>query len=285
MSNLVYYNGELLARDIMSVDMEDRGYQFADGVYEVIAIYQGRAFQLREHMERLVFSASEIDIETEAAPELIEAAQVYLDKAGYNDKDGKLYVQVTRGVAPRSHAYPDNMDPVVLMKAGPLNANPDHYFQEGVKIITLGDERWSRCYIKSIALLPNILVKKKAKQAGAYEGVMIRDGFVTEGASSNLFIVQDGVLVTPPATNYILNGITRRTVIEQLAPQLGLVVQEKSIPFSALLKADEVFLTGTTTEIMPVVKINDQVISPGAPGEITLQLYQEFSKLTKGPRR
>ena len=280
MTDKIYYNGDIIKREDAKVDIEDRGYQFADGVYEVVAFYQGEPFTLEEHMERLVFSAGEIDIETPSAETLIKEAKNYMQETGYADRNAKLYVQVSRGVAPRSHAYPDGLEPVIIMKAGPLNPNPEEYFQEGVKIITLPDERWSRCYIKSIALLPNILAKKKAKQADAYEAVMSRDGFITEGSSSNIFIVENDTIITPPATNYILNGITRQTVIDRLAPELGYEVIEESIPYYTLLKAEQVFLTGTTTEIMPVVQINDKVVGDGKVGAETKEIFNAFRELT-----
>ena len=280
MADKIYYNGNIIKREDAKVDIEDRGYQFADGVYEVVAFYQGEPFTLEEHMERLVFSANEIDIEISSAETLIKEAKNYMKETDYADKNAKLYVQVSRGVAPRSHAYPDGMEPVIIMKAGPLNPNPEEYFQKGIKIITLPDERWSRCYIKSIALLPNILAKKKAKQADAYEAVMTKDGFITEGSSSNIFIVENDTIITPPATNYILNGITRQTVINKLAPELGYEVKEESIPYYTLLKAEQVFLTGTTTEIMPVVQINDEVVGDGKVGAETKEIFKAFRELT-----
>ena len=280
MSGKIYCNGNIVDRENAKVDIEDRGYQFADGVYEVVAFYHGEPFTLNEHMERLVFSASEIDIELPPAEILIKEAKNYIKETEYADKNAKLYVQVSRGVASRSHAYPDGMEPIIIMKAGPLDPNPEKYFQEGVKIITLPDERWSRCYIKSIALLPNILAKKKAKKAGAYEAIMTRDGFITEGSSSNIFIVEDETIITPPATNYILNGITRQTVINRLAPELNYEVKEESIPYYTLLNTDQVFLTGTTTEIMPVVQINDKVVGNGKVGKETKEIFEAFRELT-----
>ncbi|MFW6229714.1 MAG: D-amino-acid transaminase [Halanaerobium sp.] len=280
MTEKIYLNGKIINRENASIDIEDRGYQFADGVYEVVAFYQGEPFTLKEHMERLVFSASEIDIEIPPADILIKEAKDYLAETDFADKNAKLYIQVSRGAAPRSHAYPDEMEPIIIMKAGPLNPNPEKYFEEGVKIITLPDERWSRCYIKSIALLPNILAKKKAKKSGAYEAVMTRDGFITEGSSSNIFIVEDDTIITPPATNYILNGITRQTVINKLAPKLGFKVNEESIPYYTLLNSNQVFLTGTTTEIMPVVQINDKVVGNGKVGAETKAIFEAFRELT-----
>lgn len=280
MGNKIYFNGNIINREDAKIDIEDRGYQFADGVYEVVAFYQGEPFTLNEHMERLVFSASEIDIEIPPAETLIKEAKNYINETDYADRNAKLYVQVSRGVASRSHAYPDDMEPIIIMKAGPLNPNPEKYFEEGVKIITLPDERWTRCYIKSIALLPNILAKKKAKKAGAYEAVMTRDGFITEGSSSNIFIVEGDTIITPPATNYILNGITRQTVIHKLAPELGYKVNEESIPYYTLLNSNQVFLTGTTTEIMPVIKIDDKIVGDGNVGLETREIFEAFRELT-----
>lgn len=276
MSNKVYINGDFISREEASVDIEDRGYQFADGVYEVVNSYRGKPFKMKEHFDRLKASAEALDINYDNydllysdAEKLVKDSQ--LDMA-------KLYIQITRGTEPRSHAYSDGLSANVVMTVSQLVQNPDKYYTEGAKAITVPDERWPRCYIKSISLLPNILAKKEAKRAGAFEAIQVRDGFVTEGTSSNLFIVQKGEVITPPATNYILNGITRRVVIAE-AKHLGYVVKERSIPLQELYNADEVFLTGTTTEVMPVVEIDGRRIGNGRPGRVTVDLYNRYREL------
>ena len=281
MNQKIYVNGEMVPRQEALVDIEDRGFQFADGVYEVIAVYQGEPFKLREHLERLVFSAAELEISCPGIAELQKETEDYLTSIGLGDEDASIYIQLTRGVCPRTHAYPDGLDSILIMKAGSLKARPEEYYQSGVKIITRPDERWSRCYIKSIALLPNVMAKKAAERAQAYEAVMHRDGFMTEGSSSNLFLVEEGSLITPPATNYILNGITRQTVIQDIAPKLGFEVREQSISLGQLFRSEEVFLTGTTTEIMPVVRIDENEVGRGLVGEITSRISEAYRELTR----
>ncbi len=281
MNQKIYVNGKIVPRQEALVDIEDRGFQFADGVYEVIAVYQGKPFKLREHLERLVFSAAELEISCPGIAELQEEVEGYLTSIGLGAEDASIYIQLTRGVCPRTHAYPDGLDSILIMKAGSLKSRPEEYYQSGVKIITRPDERWSRCYIKSIALLPNVMAKKAAERARAYEAVMHRDGFVTEGSSSNLFLVEEGSLITPPATNYILNGITRQTVIQDIAPELGLEIREQSISLDRLFRAEEVFLTGTTTEIMPVVRIDENEVGRGLVGEITGRISETYRGLTR----
>lgn len=279
MQDIVYFNGEFMPISEAHISIEDRGYQFADGVYEVIAVYNGRPFKLAEHFERLEHSAQALEIEVSDYQRLIDDSKELLKKNQI--ADAKLYIQVTRGTVTRAHAYPDNLQPNIVMTVRPLNRPPEEYFRSGVKAITLPDDRWSRCYIKSIALLPNILAKKKAKRAGAFEAILVRDGFAMEGTSSNLFIVSDGTIITPPATNYILNGITRRTIIE-LAGELGLPVAERSISRDDLMDADEVFLTGTTTEVMPVVEVDGSKIGNGLPGPMTGTLQKHYENLVTG---
>ncbi len=272
----VYYNGEFLEYDQLIISPEDRGYLFADGVYEVINFYNGKPFRMKEHFERLMRSANALEIEIPDPEELYEAAGKL---PIVNDiKDAKLYIQVTRGTQPRTHLYNDNLVPNIMMFCRKLKRNPEIFYQEGVSCITVPDDRWSRCYLKTIALLPNILAKKKAQRAGAYEAIFVRDGFVMEGSSSNLFIIKDNKIIIPPLTNYILNGITRVAVIE-VAVKNGYEVREESISLEALYNANEVFLSGTTTEVIPIIKIDQRIIAAGKPGEVTQKLHREYRKL------
>lgn len=272
----VYYNGKFMDYEEVKISPEDRGYLFADGVYEVVTSYQGKPFKLEEHINRLEKSAAALEISLPEKEELLEVGRKLLQDNAY--ENGKLYLQVTRGTEPRSHAYSDDLKPNILMIVKELINNPEEYFENGVKVITVPDERWAKCYIKSIGLLPNIMAKKQAKRAGAFEAVFVRDSFAMEGSSSNLFIVKDGEIITSPASNYILNGITRMVVIE-LALDLGFSIKEESISLFDFHNADEVFLTGTTTEVMPVVKIDDRVIKDGKPGEVSVEMLATYRGL------
>lgn len=277
MGEVVYLNGAFKSVEEALVHVDDRGYNFADGVYEVIAVYNGRPFKLEEHFTRLKESAEGIGI---SVPDLMRWKEDALKLLELNAKlpGLQIYVQVSRGTEPRKHLYSDGLTPNVFMTVRPLKTHPEEYFSLGCKAIIAPDERWSRCYIKSIALLPNILTKLLAKKMGAFEAIQVRDGFVTEGCSSNVFIVKDGVLITPPATNYILNGITRRIIIAE-AQRAGYRVAEQSISLHELLSAEEVFLTGTTTEVMPIVLVDDTKIGDGRPGRITMQMLEIYRSL------
>ena len=276
MERLVYYNGEIKPYDEVKIDLEDRGYLFADGVYEVINVYNGQPFKMEEHFQRLKNSVEGLKIIFEDYKKLKEQANILLKKNDF--KDASLYIQITRGTAPRSHAYPDGMEANVMMIVKKLKRNPDSYYENGIKIITVADERWPRAYIKSISLLPNILAKKKAKNEGAFEAVQIRDGFITEGTSSNIFIVKDDKVITPPASNYILNGISRRVVLD-ICVELKIEYRERGIAEDELYSADEVFLSGTTTEVMPVAEINNYSLGNGSSGNISRRIFKFYRNL------
>lgn len=282
MEDIVYVNGRFLEYDEACVGIEDRGYQFADGVYEVVVIYRSKPFLLEEHLTRLKMSADELEITGVDFDLLEDAITELMNKNPHilSEPYLKLYIQVTRGVQPRSHAYSDHLTPGIVLQLHKFAGHPSSYYEKGVQVITLPDERWARCYIKSIALLPNVLAKMKAKKAGAFEAIFIRDGFAMEGTSSNFFIVRSGRIFTPPASNYILNGINRRLTIRE-AKKLGFSVIEKSISLDELYKADEIFLTGTSTEVMPVVEIEGVTIGDGKPGEISKKLLSRYRELLK----
>lgn len=277
MEQIVYLNGEFIPYSEARVSIDDRGYTFGDGVYEVIAIYNGKPFRMEEHFVRLRQSAEALDIRVKDYQQLKDAAYELL-KRNQLPNSAQMYIQVTRGSEPRKHLYSEDLKPNVVMNVKELKRHPEEVFLNGNKAISVADERWPRCYIKSIILLPNILVKNQAKRFGAFEAIQIRDGFLTEGSSSNVFVVKNGQLLTPPATNYILNGITRRVVLEE-APKLEIVAREKSISTVELFEADEVFLTGTTTEIMPIVNIDGRMVNHGKPGPITMKIMEHYHKL------
>ncbi len=266
----VLINKEIIDREDTSVDIEDRGYQFGDGVYEVVRIYEGEVYELDGHVERLFRSAKEIDLTLQYT---IEELKENIEKlvAENNVLDGGIYFQVTRGIAPRKHNYDRSVKSHLV--AYPLYfTRPEEKQKTGVTAITVEDLRWLRCDIKSLNLLYNVMMKQKANDNEAFEGIFIRDGVVTEGTSTNLFIVKDGVYKTHPVNNMILNGITRQRILE-LFKENNLNVEEVEFTKAELFEADEVFITSTTSEVMPIYEIDDKKIGNGQVGEKTKEIY------------
>lgn len=271
----VYLNGSFIDHARATVPVDDRGFLFADGVYEVIRIYGGRPFMMQPHLQRLRQGLDALRIDhavTAGLDDVVARLTADNDVTG----DGTVYVQVTRGVAPRKHAFPPaDVQPTIYAFAKPFANHPPDYFSAGVAAITTPDTRWSRCDIKSIALLPNVLANQAAHEAGAFEALFVREGVLIEGSHSNLFGVVDGVLMTYPATNYILTGITRNLVLE-LARELDIPAIEGPIYWDQRSRITELFLSGTTTEIMPVTRVDGARVGTGDRGEITEQLQRAF---------
>jgi D-alanine transaminase len=245
-----------------------------------VRIYNGRLFHFDAHMQRLRSGLAALRIDAAAADGLGDvAARLIADNAVTGD--GTLYIQVTRGVAPRKHAFPaGGVKPSVYSFAKPFNNYPAAHFEEGVAAITVPDTRWSRCDIKSIALLPNVLANQQAHEAGAFEALFVKDGIVIEGSHSNLFAVLDGTLITYPSSNYILTGITRNLVL-QLARELGIPAVEAPLYWEQLGTVEEMFLSGTTTEITPLATVDGRTIGNGRCGPITARLQEAFRAATK----
>lgn len=267
----VIVGGEIVERAHASVDIEDRGYQFGDGVYEVIRVYNGKMFTAKEHLHRLQESAKKISIQIPySTSKLEEKLNSLIEKNTL--KNGIVYMQFTRGASPRNHAFPSNVAPTFV--AYTRNADrPVGSMEEGVKTIFLEDIRWLRCDIKSLNLLGNLLAKQKAVEAGCFEAIQHRGEIVTEGSSSNVAIVKNGTVITHPANNLILNGITRQKV-KQVCEQNQIPFEEKEFTLEELLRADEVFLTGTTVEVTPIIEVEEKKISSGIPGAVTRKLQQ-----------
>lgn len=279
MPETAFLNGRFLPLAEATVSIEDRGFQFGDGVYEVIRTYRGRPFKLDAHLARLDRSAQAIDLRQ---PYPFERWVEYVTEGLRlcDFPETKIYVQITRGTAPRDHAYAPDLQPTVLMtfrELQPLNAS---FPSSGVAAMTMKDMRWGRCDIKSINLLANVLARQQAKKRGVFESILVRDGQVTEGAVSNVFIVQDGKLITAPEGAWILSGVTRQVVLE-LARHEGLTVQERYCSEQELLGATEVFLTGTTVEVLGVVHIDGKQIGKGQPGPVTRSLAKRFLDETR----
>ena len=273
---MILYNEQLLPREEVHIDIEDRGYQFGDGVYEVIRVYDGKLFYLKEHLQRLLKSADAIQLELPVALEqLPQKIEELLD--ANQMKQGNIYVQITRGVAARSHAFPGQSQPILIAYTQP-GERPTKALQEGITAITTEDLRWLRCDIKSLNLLGAVLAKQKAVDHQAEEAILVRDNFVTEGSSTNFFIVEGNAIWTHPANHLILHGITRQIVL-QLAAERKLTVNEVAFSKERIYTADECFITSTTMEICPVVKIDDRLVNQGQPGSITRMLQADFQRL------
>lgn len=270
---MILYNNQLLERKDVTIDIEDRGYQFGDGVYEVIRIYQSQSFGLEEHLDRLERSAREISLEWPCEREqLKENIELLVNKNGL--KNGIVYLQITRGVAPRNHLFPVNSESVLTGYVKAMD-RPEQLMEKGISTLLLDDIRWLRCDIKSLNLLGNVLLKQEAHENGCNEAILHRNGTVTEGSSTNVFIVKDGVLLTHPADHLILNGITRQVVLT-LAGKSHIEVSEQVFTVDNLLRADEVFISSTTMEITPVIKVDQTQIGSGERGPITTNLQQLF---------
>jgi D-alanine transaminase len=274
---IVYFNGQFMLKKDVSISPDDRGFLFADGVYEVICSYSGRLFRLQDHFNRLEQSLQGLDI---AVPD--ENFESVVDKLiqhnDLEDEDAAIYIQITRGVAPRKHAFPKQETlPTVYVFVYPLRP-PREKWENGVKIILLPDIRWARCDIKSVALLPNVLASQEAKERGAEEAVFVHEGVITEGSHTNFCAVFDGQLVTHPKTNRILPGITR-TVVLELCSELKIPFCKRPIFEKELRQADEVMILGTTTQVMPVVQVNGWKVRDGKPGPVTRKLQQAFRRV------
>ena len=270
----IIYNGELKDRSAIQIDVEDRGYQFGDGVYEVIRVYNGKLFAADMHLNRLMDSAKLIQLKVPFTVAEIKEKTKELITAE-NLEYGIVYMQLTRGISPRNHAFPiGKVDPVFVAytKDMPYTGN-----KPGVKAVTVEDIRWLRCNIKSLNLLGNILAKQQAVEAGCDEAIQHRDGMVTEGSSSNVAIIVKGTLKTHPATNLILNGITRQILLK-LCNDHGIPFVEEPFTLSDMMDADEVLYTSTGVEVTPITAIDGQLIGDGKVGSITLQLQKLFTQ-------
>lgn len=275
---LCYLNGQFLPRATATVPAEDRGFVFGDGVYEVWRVIDGRLFECDRHLKRLNSGLRELRIATPeiaTLDELLRVASRVLGESGLLEGEATLYLEITRGAAPRAHAFPPaSVAPTVFMMANRFVPSPEQR-AKGVSVVTTPDIRWLRCDIKTIQLLPNVMAKQVASEKGAAEAVFIRDGVMTEGSHANVFAVIDGVVRTHPLTNLILPGVTRAVVVD-VAKSIGMPLREEACSADEFFTADEVFLAGTTNDVMPVVRIDDRVVGDGKPGPMTMKLYEAF---------
>jgi len=273
---LVYLNGNFVSDEAATISVLDRGFIFGDGVYEVWRVVRGRLFESERHLRRLQHGLGELRItqpEIADAKQLSRIAERLLSENGLQQGDATLYVEITRGTAPRAHAFPPaDTAPTVFAMAKSFTL-PHDVRAAGAQVITTPDVRWLRCDIKTVQLLPNVMAKQKAVEAGALEAVFIRDGIVTEGSHTNVFGVIDGEVRTHPQNQFVLPGVTRDVVLE-VAAASGVRVREEAMRAADLERATELFLTGTTTDVMPIVRIDGRVVGSGTPGPIARRLYE-----------
>lgn len=265
MSGMVYLNGEFLSLSQARVSVLDRGFLFGDGVYEVIPVYGKKPFLLAEHLDRLDRSLAAIwlhnPMDRDAWHLMIESL---IDQQPVGD--WSIYLQVTRGCDDhRDHAFPSEVHPTVFAMASPLKPPPAEWLENGISTLTQPDPRWGRCDIKAITLLPNSLSRQQAKTAGAVEMIYLRDGVLTEGAASNIFVICNGEVLTTPADERILHGITRQLVLH-LARQADLPVREVDIPEATLRSADELWMTSSTRAVIPITRLDGAAVGQGRPG-------------------
>ena len=272
----VYLNGSYLPSERAGLSALDRGFVFGDGVYEVWRVVNGRLFEAERHRERLERGLRELRIgppDGADADGLRTIAERLLRENGLLDGHATFYVQVTRGAAPRTHQFPPaGTRPTVFAYTAGLKSL-DEARRAGARAITQPDVRWLRCDIKTVQLLPNVMAKQAAIEAGAFEAIFIRNGVATEGTHSNLFAVLNGELRTHPTSNLILPGVTRDVVLE-LARELGIPVREEPVTAADLRRVEELFFTGTTTDVLPVVRVDDFTVGSGKPGPIAGALYE-----------
>lgn len=269
---IVYLNGQYLHRTHASLSVDERGVHFADGVYEVVRYFNGKAFTLIEHLDRLNRSLKGIELACDADA-IAQISDELVKRNGLTE--ARVYWQVTRGSGLRNHVIADDLVPTVYLSAEPAAELGDAPPLPTIAAITTPDDRWHNCWIKSLMLLPNSLAKTKAAKANAGEALFVRDGRVTEGSSTNCFAVFDGKLYTHPADRYILQGITRNVVIE-LAKELNIPLHEQAFNAADLPSADEVFITGTGTLLAAVTAVDGKTIGEARPGATTTRLWDAF---------
>lgn len=279
MPEKLYLNGNYTAVKKAKISVFDRGFMFGDGVYEVIPVYSGKLFRSEGHLARLQHSLDAIDIPNPLTTlQWIEIFSTLIEH-NFPSADSVIYLQITRGtMEKRDHAWPPDMQPNVLVTCTEQVYATQDSATAGEKAVTLDDTRWSDCHIKTINLLPNALLHQEARNQGANEAILIREGFAIEGSQSNLFIVRDDIVITPPKSRHMLGGITREIVLE-LCQQNKIICSEKNISEDDLHQADEIWLSSATREILPIVTLNQHAVGKGRPGVVwqqIIQLYHEY---------
>jgi D-alanine transaminase len=277
MSEIVFLNGAFIAKEEAKISPNDRGFIFADGVYEVVKYYNGKPFRYDDHQKRLERSLAELEI---VYPEIDSLEAIFLKLITKNNlqyKHAGVYLQITRGEHKRVHHYPENIQPTVYAFAYYMPSFTEN-LENGIKVITHEDIRWQRCDIKSVSLLPNTMLYNKAVKAGAGECVLIRNGTVTEATHSSVLGVKNGTVITRPLSNLILPGITRKVILEICAVE-KIPFEEREFSEAEMLEMDEIIIAGTGSEITPAIQVNNKIIGNGKPGKITRFIQQKFFEM------
>lgn len=279
MSEIVYLNGEFMPVEEARIPVLDRGFIFGDGVYEVVPVYSRHPFRLAEHLQRLQYSLDKVRISNPKTDAEWAGLVNEIVKRNSGD-DQSVYFQVTRGVAKRDHAFPKGVTPTVFMMSSPLVTPAPALVESGAACVTARDYRWLNCDIKSVSLLGNCLLRQLSADAGAVETILFRDGKLTEASSSNVFVVKNGVLLTPPKDNFVLPGITYDVVLE-IARDREFEVEVRAVTEAEVRSADEIWVTSSTKEVLAVTTLDGKPVGEGRPGPLFRRmhaLYQQFKR-------
>jgi D-alanine transaminase len=274
MTPIVYFNGAYVDKDAVRISPDDRGFLFADGVYEVVRSYGGHLLGLTLHLERLRRGLGALEIGGIEVESLGDVFRTLLERNGLATAAATIYLQITRGAAPRTHAFPDPVvAPTQYAEAKPFTPRADS--SRGIAVVTVPDTRWARCDIKTVGLLPNCLANQRARAAGALEAIFVRDGVALEASAASFFAVVDGEIRTAPKSNYILPSITREIVL-RICRHDGMPHRETPVFLDDLTRASELFLAGTTLEVMPIVRLDGGTVGNGRPGPVARALGERF---------
>ncbi|MBD3218061.1 MAG: hypothetical protein GF310_07275 [candidate division Zixibacteria bacterium] len=275
---VIFINGKYIDKGDVRISPDDRGFLFGDGLYEVVLAYNGKPFRLEEHISRLKRGCEFAGIKLENADEIKEFCRSLIERNNLKENIANIYIQVTRGVYKRAHRFPpEGILPTVYIAAAEFS--PNRVYQKyGIKVITVPDDRWDHCDIKTIDLLPNVLAHQKAFDQSGAEALFVNGGVLLEGTHSNFFTVMEGKVWTHPESNKILSGVTRRAVIE-ICNKLNIEIVEKAIEYIEISEIDEAFVSSTTLEITPVVNVDDIKIGNGRPGELTKLIQEKYQRM------
>jgi D-alanine transaminase len=282
-SEIVYLNGKFIELKDARISVLDRGFIFGDGVYEVIPVYSRRPFRMQEHLRRLQHSLDAIRLPNPHSPaQWTGLIRKIIDR---NDaEDQSVYLQVTRGVAKRDHVFPQGVKPTEFIMSNPLSMPPRSYVERGVACVSAVDFRWLRCDVKSVSLLGNVLMRQRAVDAGAVETIMFRDGYLTEASASNVFVVAKGILAAPPKNHLVLPGITYDVVLE-LANKARIPLSLREIEEDEVKSADEIWITSSTKEVLPVTQLDGKAVGQGRPGAVFKRMHKLYQEYKRGVMR